>query len=188
MFRDKVVMTAKYQMSFILIIKFKFHEDLIHVSWVFPMSKKIKLCKIKTRSRNRKVLFIWQKSKHSNDSLPTLHTQLPVCHFEWPPLKRNRKPRVDPIAHSIIINTTELTSTVSIFPNFTSNVLTIRTFLYYSDFPIILVLTHWYNVFRFWYFGIITTLLIVFWTEGYGNTEPYTVLWNTHTYIIIIQM
>lgn len=63
-----------------------------------------------------------------------------------------------------------MTSTVSIFPNFTSNVLTIRTFLYYSDFPIILVLTHWYNVFRFRYFGIITILLIVFWTEGYGNT------------------
>lgn len=76
MFRDKVVMTAKYPMSFIFIIKFKFHEDLIHVSWVFPMSKKIKLCKIKTRSRNREELLF-----DKNLNIQMIHFQLSTRNF-----------------------------------------------------------------------------------------------------------
>lgn len=75
MFRDKVVMTAKYQMSFIFIIKFKFHEDLIQLLGLSDEQKDQAL-EIKTRSRNRKVLLF-----DKNLNIQMIHFQLSTRNF-----------------------------------------------------------------------------------------------------------
>lgn len=75
MFRDKVVMTAKYPMSFIFIIKFKFHEDLIQLLGLSDEQKDQAL-EIKTRSRNRKVLLF-----DKNLNIQMIHFQLSTRNF-----------------------------------------------------------------------------------------------------------
>lgn len=75
MFRDKVVMTAKYPMSFIFIIKFKFHENLIQLLGLSDEQKDQAL-EIKTRSRNRKVLLF-----DKNLNIQMIHFQLSTRNF-----------------------------------------------------------------------------------------------------------
>lgn len=92
-------MTATYQM-FIFILSLNYNKCQSILSGLSDQQKRSSSVKKKTEKSQLWSTLVWHKCKHSNESVPTLHTQLPVCHFEWPSLKRNRKPRVALIAHS----------------------------------------------------------------------------------------